>query len=185
MGIGMMTQNSSAWMCSIPSTPWRREGLPKEFAELLHGRARLADKRSKRALRKFSVIRNGQAAIRWAYVSEDNVTAGLMVELKTNLSACPAASAMSSLIGCVANFAQEVMKGELPLSMWGLSGEGVELFGRCEALVSSLHHQLLFLDHVHELNSHQRVLGCVERFEPQHGTGDALDRSMVLFHDIV
>jgi hypothetical protein len=59
------------------------------------------------------------------------------------------------------------------------------LFGRREVFVSSLHHQLPFLEHVHELDPHQRVLGCVECFEPQHGTGDALDCSMVLFHDIV
>jgi hypothetical protein len=31
------------------------------------------------------------------------------------------------------------MKGELPLSVWGLRGEGIELFGRREALVSGLH----------------------------------------------
>ena len=34
--------------------------------------------------------------------------------------------------GCVANFAQEVVKGQLPLSVEGLSGQGVEQFGRSE-----------------------------------------------------
>jgi hypothetical protein len=32
------------------------------------------------------------------------------------------------------------MKGQLPLSVWGLSGQGIELFGRSEALVSSFNH---------------------------------------------
>ena len=56
--------------------------------------------------------------------------------------------------GCVANFAQEVVKGQLPLSEGRLSGQGVEQFGRSEALVSGLHPHLSFLDHVHELNPH-------------------------------
>jgi hypothetical protein len=36
--------------------------------------------------------------------------------------------------GFVANFAQEVLKGQLPLSRRGLCGQGVELFGHREAL---------------------------------------------------
>jgi hypothetical protein len=44
--------------------------------------------------------------------------------------------------GCVANFAQEVVKGQLPLSMEGLRGQGIEQFGRSEALVSLLDYQL-------------------------------------------
>ena len=35
----------------------------------------------------------------------------------------------------VANFAQEVVKEQLPLSTGGLGGQGVEQFGRSEALV--------------------------------------------------
>ena len=62
--------------------------------------------------------------------------------------------------GCVANFAQEVVKGQLPLSVGGLGGQGVEQFGRSEALVSGLDHHLSFLDHVHEFDPDQRVLGC-------------------------
>ena len=77
------------------------------------------------------------------------------------------------------------MKGQLPLSVWGLRSEGVEQFGRSEALFSGLHHQLSFLDHVHEFDPNQRVLGCVKRFEPQHGPCHPLHSSMVLFHDIV
>ena len=53
----------------------------------------------------------------------------------------------------VANFAQEVMKGQLPWSVEGLRGQGIELFSRSEALVSGLDYQLLFLDHVHEFDS--------------------------------
>jgi hypothetical protein len=37
--------------------------------------------------------------------------------------------------GFVANFAQEVVKGQWPLSVWRLSGQGVELFGRGAALL--------------------------------------------------
>src|SRR5262249_13303956 len=87
--------------------------------------------------------------------------------------------------GCVANFAQEVAKGQLPLSVEGLRGQGVEQFGRSEALVSLLDYQLPFLDHVHELNPHQGVLGCLERFEPQHRPCHPLDTSMILLHNVV
>gem|GEM_PF-3333747 len=66
----------------------------------------------------------------------------------------------------VANFAQEVMKGQLPLSVGRLGGQGVEQFGRSEPLVSGLEYHLFFLDHVHEFDANQRVLGCLKRFEP-------------------
>ena len=46
------------------------------------------------------------------------------------------------------------MKGQLPLSVGGLRGQRIERFGRSEALVSSLHYHLSFLDHVHELDPH-------------------------------
>ena len=36
------------------------------------------------------------------------------------------------------------MKGQLALSVWGLSSQGVELFGRSEPLVSSLTQHLFF-----------------------------------------
>jgi hypothetical protein len=55
--------------------------------------------------------------------------------------------------GCVANFAQEAVKGQVPLSVEGLGGQGVEQCSRSAALVSGLHHQLSFLDHVHEFNT--------------------------------
>ena len=61
------------------------------------------------------------------------------------------------------------MKEPWPLSVWGLSSQGVEQFGRSEALVSDLHHHLSFLDHVHEFDPNEGILGCLERFEPQHG----------------
>ena len=51
----------------------------------------------------------------------------------------------SVIVGCVATFAQEVLKKQLPLSVWGLSGQGVEQFGRSEALFPGLHHHLFFL----------------------------------------
>ena len=87
--------------------------------------------------------------------------------------------------GFVAIFAQEVVKGQLPLSVEGLSGQGVEQFGRSEAFFSSLHYHLSFLDHVHEFDPDQRVLGCIKRFEPQHRPCHPLYCSMVLFHDVV
>ena len=67
------------------------------------------------------------------------------------------------------------IKGQLPLSMWRLCGQGVELFGCSKPLASS---HLPFLDHVHQLDAGQRCLRSVERFEPQHGTRHPLDRSM-------
>ena len=56
----------------------------------------------------------------------------------------------SKRMGFVANFAQGALKEQLPLSMWGLSSQGVEQFGRSAALVSGLYSDLSFLDHVHE-----------------------------------
>ena len=57
-----------------------------------------------------------------------------------------------TLGGFVANCAQEVMKGQLPWSVEGLRGQGIELFSRSEAFFSGLHHHLSFLDHVHEFD---------------------------------
>ena len=68
--------------------------------------------------------------------------------------------------------------------MGELSGQDIELFDRREAILFLLDHQLLFPDHVHELDSGQRILCGVERFEPQYGTHHPLDGSMVLFHPI-
>ena len=87
--------------------------------------------------------------------------------------------------GCVANFAQEVVKGQLPLSVGELGGQRVEPFGRCAALASLCDHHLSFLDHVHEFDPNQRVLGCLKRLEPEHGAGDPLHTPVVLFHDVV
>ena len=71
-----------------------------------------------------------------------------------------------SLCGFVTNFAQEVLKGQLPFSRRELCGQGVELFGRSEAPVSSLDEHLFFLDHVHEFDTDERGLRRVKRFEP-------------------
>ena len=54
------------------------------------------------------------------------------------------------------------MKGQLPWSVEGLRGQGIELFSRSEALVSGLDYQLLFLDHVHEFNTDERPLCCIK-----------------------
>ncbi len=73
----------------------------------------------------------------------------------------------------------------MPLSVGRLGGQGVEQFGRSEALVSGLHPHLSFLDHVHEFDSNECVLGCLERFEPQHGPCHPLYTSMILLHDVI
>ncbi len=91
---------------------------------------------------------------------------------------------LGSSLGSVANFVQEVLKGQLPLSAGGLRGEGVELFGRGEALLNSVF-QLPFSQHVHQCNAGEGGLRGVKRFEPQHGTGDPLHASMVLLHNII
>ena len=54
--------------------------------------------------------------------------------------------------GFVANFAQKVMEGQLPLSVRRLRGKRVELFGRSAALFPRLNHHLFFPDHVHEFD---------------------------------
>jgi hypothetical protein len=55
--------------------------------------------------------------------------------------------------GCVANFAQKVMQGQLPLSIRGLRCEGVEQFGRSKTLILLLDDHLPFLDHMHEFHT--------------------------------
>jgi hypothetical protein len=67
----------------------------------------------------------------------------------------------------------------------GLRSQRVELLGRSETLVPGLDHHLFFLEHVHEFDPRERPLGSLKGLEPQHGTGDPLDCSMVLLHDIV
>jgi hypothetical protein len=67
----------------------------------------------------------------------------------------------------------------------GLGSQGVELFDRGEAFWPVLPYQLAFPQHVHELNPRQGTLGGVERFEPQHGTGDPLHAAMVLLNGLI
>jgi hypothetical protein len=69
-------------------------------------------------------------------------------------------SGQEGTYGFVANFAQEVMKGQLPCLWRGLGGQGVEQFGRSEAFVFLFDYQLPLLDHVHEFYTNQCVLGC-------------------------
>ena len=57
-------------------------------------------------------------------------------------------------------------EGVVALSVGRLGGQRVEQFGRSEPLVSGLEYHLFFLDHVHEFDSNQGVLRCLERFEP-------------------
>src|SRR5499427_198342 len=61
--------------------------------------------------------------------------------------------------GFVANFAQEIVTGQLPLSVGRLRGQRVEQFGRSAAFGSLLNYQRLFPDHVHDLDPDQGVLG--------------------------
>ena len=77
------------------------------------------------------------------------------------------------------------MNGQLPWSVEGLRGQGIELFGRSEALCSGLNYNLSFLDHVHEFDADQGVLGCLERFESQHRPGHPLHSSMILFNGMI
>ena len=51
------------------------------------------------------------------------------------------------------------MKWQMPRSVWGLRDQGVELFGRSAALFSAFHDHLSFLNHVHEFDPDQGILG--------------------------
>src|SRR5262244_1743399 len=104
---------------------------------------------------------------------------------RTMTGLAPAGALPLQAARSVANIAQGAMQGQLPLSGWGLSSQGVEQFGRSEALVSGLHHHLSFLNHVHEFDPDQGVLGCLERFDPQHGPCHPLYTSMILLHHVV
>jgi len=87
--------------------------------------------------------------------------------------------------GSVANLLQEVQKGPLPLAVRRLGRQGGELFGWCQTWCPLLTHSLPFLEPMHELNSGEGILRRVEGREPQHGTRDPLDRSMVLCHHMI
>ena len=63
---------------------------------------------------------------------------------------CPLTSHGGSIY--VANFAQEAMKGQWPLSVWQLCAERGELFGHGEALLNSIF-KLSFAQHVHQLDA--------------------------------
>ena len=76
------------------------------------------------------------------------------------------------------------MKEQLPLPVWGLRGQRVEQFGCCETLASGLHDHLVFLDHAHEFNPNQGVLGCFEWFESQHGPCHSFYTSMILLNGL-
>jgi hypothetical protein len=69
----------------------------------------------------------------------------------------------------VTNFMQEVLKGQLPLSARELCGQRVEVFGRREALVALLDHQLPFLEHVHELDTDECGLTASSDLNPNMG----------------
>ena len=61
----------------------------------------------------------------------------------------------TSFSGCVANFAQGVMKGQVALSVERLCREGVEQLSHREVLVSLLSYQLPFLEHVHQFDANE------------------------------
>jgi hypothetical protein len=63
--------------------------LLKELAEFLDGKASLPDKRSKSSPGKLTMIGDGETSIGRVWVSEGDVAAGLMVELKTNFLESP------------------------------------------------------------------------------------------------
>jgi hypothetical protein len=80
---------------------------------------------------------------------------------------------------------KEVMQRQLPLSVGGLRGQGVEQCSCSEAFVSSLDPQLFLFDHMHERDPNESILGCLERFEPQHGPCHPFDCAMILLHHVV
>ena len=53
------------------------------------------------------------------------------------------------------------MKGPSSLAMGGVRGQGVAEGGRSEACASSLHDHLAVVDHGHEFNPNQSLLGCI------------------------
>ena len=75
-------------------------------------------------------------------------------------------------------------KGQWSVAGGGLRRQGVEQFGRSEALVFGLDPHLFFLDHVHEFDPDEGRRAA-KGLEPQHRPGHPLHRTMILFHDIV
>lgn len=51
--------------------------------------------------------------------------------------------------------------------------------------MSTIDRELALADHVHELDASEHISGSSKRLEAQHRPGDALDRTMVLFDDVI
>ena len=67
------------------------------------------------------------------------------------------------------------MKGQLPLSVRRLRGQGVEVFGCSKTLVSPLYSHLPFLNHVHELDPNQRIFGPIkQKYQNRYGISEKL-----------
>jgi hypothetical protein len=69
-------------------------------------------------------------------------------------------------------------------SAWRSKGQRVEL--RCcgrDLAYSAI--ELALLDHVHQLNAGNEDACAAKGLESEHGPHDALDRAVVLFHDMI
>jgi hypothetical protein len=62
------------------------------------------------------------------------MTGALLTRIRRSVASCAPQILCTIVTGSVANFMQEVLKGQLPLSARGLGGQDGELFGRGGAL---------------------------------------------------
>ena len=76
--------------------------------------------------------------------------------------------------GSVAHFVQKVLKGQLPLPVRGLGGQGVELCGRGAALLDAVF-QLPFAQPVHQFKANKGGLRRLKRFASEHRPTVSLD----------
>jgi hypothetical protein len=65
-----------------------------------------------------------------------------------------------------------------------LSCQRVKLVGKRHP-GATLHHELAFANHMHQLNARNDGLGRSKRFETRHRPADSFDRAMILLDDIV
>jgi hypothetical protein len=135
--------------------------LPGNHRHLREETNELRERKKKREAPK-CLWENGYTSFATASRNHARTGCATNTERKVCVASTTSCSHRRGWTGYVANFVYEVVKRQLRLSVGGLGGQGVEQFGRSEALVSGLDHQLFFLYHVHEFDTDERPLCCIE-----------------------
>ena len=87
--------------------------------------------------------------------------------------------------GCVANFAQEVVKGQLTLLVALLCSQRIELFSRCEAFFPGFPLHLSLLEHVHQFIADRGCWAVSNDLNPSMGRVTRFTAAMILLNGMI